>query len=402
MKLKQILFTLLLIISLRDSFAQVNFVNNPSFENFKPSGPSCVDKAYYWSAIDSTKICWGGELRSITLGNAPWMLGVGYSMPHSGKSFIRSTQFCTPLSCTPNMERTYPKNRLRDTLTASKTYCVKMFVSLQDITPYAIQELQLFMADPTIDTIKYCMMPLTYLTPQITNTLGIIGDTSKWVEIRNTFTASGNEVYLVLGCFLPDAAITRTATGTMSGNASEYFFDDISIIDFNLPAYAGPDKNINLGDSAFIGRPPEVGLECLWTSGSFTVGTGGGLWVKPTSPGTYSYVVTQDICGNIKTDTVNVNVSPSLISEHTMFSQSIGLSPQPANDILKVTFRNYSDEIITMEILDTNSKTVYSKNEYLKNNSTIIYTDNLSGGIYYLKIKNSKDQFATKKLTVSH
>ena len=55
-----------------------------------------------------------------------------------------------------------------------------------------------------------------------------------------------------------------------------------------------------------------------------------------------------------------------------------------------------------MEILDTNSKTVYSKNEYLKNNSTIIYTDNLSGGIYYLKIKNSKDQFATKKLTVTH
>jgi len=277
-----------------------------------------------------------------------------------------------------------------------------MWVSLQDVTPQAIDKLQIYLGDITLDTIKYCNTPLIYLTPQISNTLGIIGDTSKWVEVKNTFVANGNEKYLVIGCFVPDAAITRTATGVMSGDFSEYFIDDVSVIDFNLSASAGPDKNINLGDSAFIGRPPEVGLECTWTSGSFTVGAAGGLWVKPTTPGTYSYVVTQNICGNIKTDTVNVNVSPSLISEHTLFGQSIQLFPQPSNDIVKLTFRNYSEETISIEIQDTNGKTVYLKDEYLKNNFTIIRTDNLSDGIYYLKIKNSKDQFATKKLTVTH
>lgn len=85
-----------------------------------------------------------------------------------------------------------------------------------------------------------------------------------------------------------------------------------------------------------------------------------------------------------------------------MFSQSVGLFPQPANDIVKLIFRNYSDETVSIEILDTTGKTVYFKNEFIKNNSIVIPTDNLSDGIYYLKIKSSKDQFATKKLTVTH
>lgn len=377
--------------------AQVNYVSNPSFEVVQIASPNFVNNLYCWKSLDSTKPVGAGAYY-----NYAAIGGIGYCPARTGVNKIRHTMHCTPSTCSYNLSRTYPKNRLTSFLSSGTTYCVKMYVSLQDVCPYAIDKLQIYLGDVSLDTIKYCNTPLIYLTPQISNTLGIVGDTSKWIEIRNTFVANGNEKYLVIGCFVPDAAITRTATGVSSGDWSEYFIDDVSVIDFNLPAYAGPDKNINLGDSAFIGRPPEVGLENIWTSGSFTIGTASGIWVKPISPGTYSYIVTQDICGNIKTDTVNVNVSPSLISEHTMFSQSISLFPQPANDFVKLTFRNYSDESVSIELLDTNGKTVYSKSEYLKNNSTIIPTDNLSDGIYYLKIKNSKDQFANKKLTVTH
>lgn len=400
---RQIILILLTIFSHYAVDAQVNYVNNPSFENRVDNNtPYFASKNYYWKGPDSTQAFSCAVYQSTTVGNAPYCGPIGYCPPHSGASFLRTTLYCTPSTCSYYLARFYPTNRMRDTLTAGKTYCVKFWVSMQDVCPYAIQDLQVYLGDNSIDTIKYCMGPITYLTPQITNTLGIIGDTLNWTEIRNTFTATGNESRLTFGCFLPDAAVTRSVTGFTSGDWAEYFIDDFSVIDFNLPASAGPDKNINLGDSAFIGRPPEVGLECTWTSGSFSVGTGGGLWVKPTSPGTYSYVVTQDICGNIKTDTVNVNVSPSLISEHAMFSQSINLFPQPANDVVKVTFRNYSEEKVLIEIVDTNGKTVYNKDEYLKNNSILISTDILSDGIYYLKIKNSKDQFTTKKLTVTH
>jgi hypothetical protein len=408
MNLRHIIFILLFIFSLRDTVAQVNFVGNPSFEVFHSgcTGVNWTSKLKYWGAIDSAAVgtYGGGSTYNTCYGTVPYAGPGIYQQPRTGNGYARITPYCSTVTCIQYSQRIYPKNRLLSPLTSGATYCVKMWVNLQNNSPYAIDALQIYFGDATVDTIKYCNYELTYLTPQISNTLGVIPDTLKWTEVKGTFVANGTEKYLLIGNFKTDAATASTASlvGSIGGVWSEYHIDDISVIDFNLSVTAGPDKNINLGDSAFIGITPEVGLENTWTTGSFTVGTGSGLWVKPTSPGTYSYVVTQDICGNIKTDTVNVNVAPSLISEHTIFSQSIGLFPQPANDIVRLTFRNYSDETVTIEILDTNGKTVYFKNEFVKSNSTVIPTDNLSDGIYYLKIKNSKDQFANKKLTVTH
>lgn len=389
---------LVLTFILTSVCAQVNYVGNPSFENINCVSPNFIKKCYYWNSIDSTQIICGGAVHHTCFGNVP-NAGPGlFQYPRSGNGYVRVT-FLNP----GGNGRTYPKNRLLTPLVSGKTYCVKMYINRQNCSPQAIDAFQVYLSDNTVDTITKCGVPLTYLNPQIQNPTGnIMNDSLNWAEVSGTFVANGTEKYLVIGNFKSDAATTTSVTGSCSGLWSEYNVDDVSVIDFNLSASAGPDKNINLGDSAFIGIPPEIGLECTWTSGSFTVGTGGGLWVKPTSPGTFSYVVTQNICGNIKTDTVNVNVSPSLISEHTMFSQSVGLFPQPANDIVKLIFRNYSDETVSIEILDTTGKTVYFKNEFIKNNSIVIPTDNLSDGIYYLKIKSSKDQFATKKLTVTH
>ena len=311
--------------------------------------------------------------------------------------------YCTAPICS-SFKRSHARVKLRQTLIAGKVYCAKMHVNLAEVGRYAIDGLQMYFDNGGLDTVSPCGKVISFISPQITNPIGsTINDTLNWISVSGTFTATGTESYLTLGNFLSDAATTKSVTNTsQSTDINFYFIDDVSVLDFNLPATAGPDKNINLGDSAFLGVPPEIGLECTWTSGSFTVGTGGGLWVKPTSPGTYSYIVTQNICGNIKTDTVNVNVSPSLINEHVFFSQSIGMFPQPANDAFKLTFQNYSEEKITIEILDTTGKIVFYKDENLKNNSTTIPTDNLSNGIYYLKIRNSKNQFATKKLTVTH
>ena len=376
--------------------AQVNYVGNPSFENINCVNPNYISRNYYWNSLDSTQLICGGLCYHTCYPNVPYN-GIGrFQYPRTGNGFVRVT-FYNPFGA----GRTYPKNRLLTNLVAGKTYCAKIFINQQNNSPQSTNSFGLYFGDSSVDTISTCGNPLSYLTPQV-QWANFITDTLGWTLVTGTFTATGSEKYLIVGNFSTDAATTASPTGVGSGTWSEYNIDDISVIDFNLSASAGPDKNISLGDSTFIGRPPEIGLECNWTSGSLTVGAGGGLWVKPTSPGTYSYVVTQNICGNIKTDTVNVNVAPSLISEHSMFSQSIGLFPQPANDLVKLTFRNYSDESVSVEILDTNGKTVYSKIETLKNNSTVIPTDNFSDGIYYLKIRNSKDQFATKKLTVTH
>ncbi|MBK7666004.1 MAG: T9SS type A sorting domain-containing protein [Sphingobacteriaceae bacterium] len=229
-----------------------------------------------------------------------------------------------------------------------------------------------------------------------------IGDTLNWIEVSGTFTASGNESYLTLGNFLSDAATTKTVSnGSQTTDLNFYFIDDVSVIDFNLSASAGPDKNIFLGDSAFIGRPPEIGLECTWSSGTVSVGSGGGLWVKPTSPGTYSYVVTQNICGNIKTDTVNVNVSPSSINENTLFSNSIALYPQPAKDVVNISLNYFYEKSIEVRVVDVNARLVRSVELGVRSGLAQMQVSDLSEGVYILELRNSSGQVARKRLVIA-
>lgn len=386
-------------------FGQVNLVGNPSFEVFNigscPPTTNYVADLKYWNCIDSTQRPKAGPTYNTCYGNVPLAAGITYQWPKSGNGFIRSTFYCTSVTCTYTNSRQYPKNRLLTTLTAGKTYCVKMYVNLQNTSPYAIDALQILLADISIDTIKYVNTPLTYLNPQITNTLGIINDTLNWIKVENTFVANGTEKYLVIGNFKTNAATTTSNTGVSSGVWSEYLTDDVSVIDFNLPAYAGPDKNIFLGDSAFIGRPPEIGLECVWTTGTVTVGDGSsaGIWVKPPL-GTYTYVVTQNICGNIKTDTVTVNVSPSGISENTFFANGISLYPQPTKDILNVSLSNYYEPSVQIKIIDINGREILNKELQVTNYKITVSTENISNGVYILQVL-SKNQIAQKRLIIA-
>ncbi len=380
-------------------YGQVNFVSNPSFEIlYDCMPPNYIPKAKYWNCLDSIKPFNVGMNYNTCYPNVP-NTSVGYQWPKTGGGFIRTTFYCTSVTCTYTNSRTYPKNRMISNLIAGKTYCVKMNVNLQNTSPFAIDALQILLADVSIDTIKYVNIPLTYLSPQITNTLGIINDTLSWIEVSNTFVANGTEKYLVLGNFKTDAATTTSATGVSSGVWSEYMVDDVSVIDFNLPAYAGPDKNINLGDSTFIGRPPEIGLECTWTTGTTTVGSGGGIWVKPTSLGTFSYVVTQNICGNIKTDTVFVNMS-SGIAENIAFANSIGIYPQPAKDLLNININYFYENTVKIKITDVTGKEIERKELEITQGKTSLSTSELSSGVYILQITNSKNQIAVKRLVI--
>lgn len=423
---------ILLVFHFNSLLSQINQVGNPSFEIFNSTcaPPNLISKLKYWNSIDSVKLASAGFNYNTCYPNVP-NTSVGYQWPKSGEGFIRLQAYCTTASCTYTASRLYPKNRLLNSLNNGVTYCVKMYVNLQNTSPYAIDALQILLADVTIDTIKYCSVPLTYLTPQITNTLGIINDTLNWIKVENTFVANGTEKYLVIGNFKPDAAVNTASTGVSSGVWSEYMIDDVSVIDFNLPAFAGPDKNINLGDSAFIGRPPEIGLECTWATGSTTIGTGGGLWVKPTSTGTFSYVVTQNICGNIKTDTVNVNVSPGLVNENELFANSISVYPQPAKDVVTISLSKYYESKIEIKVYDLNGRmlrpstssgtapssgfgtapfigsgTNYSSNtatEFTVQDGKVqLDTREFPNGVFVLQITNSNSQTVSKRLIIAN
>jgi hypothetical protein len=407
-KSKQGKFSLLLLFASSCICAQVNFVGNPSFETYVNCslGPFQLYKANYWCSIDSTNsICGGFYFNSCSPGIGSTSTpsnAYSFQYPRTGNGYIMAQIFCDPSACSYPYYRNYPKGRLKSNLIAGKTYCAKMYVNAVNKCQYGIDALQMYFSDGSVDTIQTCGIPLTYLIPQITNILGnVIGDTLNWIEVSGTFTANGTEKYVVIGNFISDGALTKTIINSTYPMWSGYNFDDISVIDFNLSAYAGPDQNISLGDSAFIGRPPEVGLECTWTTGTTSVGTGGGIWVKPTSTGTFSYVVTQNICGNIKTDTVNVNISLG-INENVAFGQSINLYPQPSKNILNISLSNYYEQTIKIRVSDVNGKEIRSSELLVQNGKALVETEELSNGVYIVQFQNGNKQITQKKLVISH
>ena len=124
-----------------------------------------------------------------------------------------------------------------------------------------------------------------------------------------------------------------------------------------------------------------------------------GIWVKPTSLGTFSYVVTQNICGNIKTDTVNVNMS-SGVNENILFAQSIGVYPQPAKDAVNISLSNFYEPTIQIKIYDVNGRLVRNENLAIHNGNTQIETSEFCNGVYTLQLI-SKNQIAQKRLIIT-
>jgi hypothetical protein len=401
---KQYLFLQVLLFSFfSEVYSQVNHVGNPSFENYYSCGsPNYISRAKYWNSIDSTKLGYGGKYFNVCYPNIPFDGVLRYQYPRTGKAFIGATQYCTTTTCAPPVLRQYPKNRLINPLVSGQVYCVKMYVNITNPSPYGNDAMQMYFGDSSVDTISQCGMPLTFLTAQVKNPVGnIIIDTLNWIEVSGTYTATGNEKYLILGNFVPDGSVNSSfINGSQPGVWTDVGYDDISVIPINLSAYAGPDKNIFLGDSAFIGRPPEIGLECTWSTGTLTVGDSAGIWVKPTAPGTYSYVVTQNICGNIKTDTVNVVVSPSSINENAFFANSISIYPQPAKDLVFISLNYFYEPSVSIKIIDVNGREILNKDFQVSNHKAVVSTESLSNGVYILQLI-SKNQIAQKRLIIS-
>lgn len=389
--------------------SQVNLVPNPSFEQLD----SCIvdfQNQFIWPYVpiqlatpwDTLKSGGGGNGGILcnecfnpnpSIGVPKNISGGGgsFQQPRTGKGYIYINFF---KKAAPAVAwRFYSQTPLTTTLTSNKAYCVTFYASFSNRWITAIDELSAYFDDGSIQSVAPAKEALA--SPQIKSPSGVfMMDTLNWMKIQGSFVANGTESYLTLGNFRTDAATNYTI---LSGpGACEYYIDDVSVIELNLPAYAGPDKTIMLGDSTFIGRPPEIGLECTWYNGTVNIGSGAGIWVKPTVNTTY--VVQQDICGLIKTDTVNVIVNYVGINENSVDSKFMKLYPNPTNGefTLESTYANI--ELKEVEITDVTGRTVFKK-EFKSSKTTL--QPNLNNGIYFITLRVSNNETVTKKLIVS-
>ena len=383
----------------------INYVNNPSFEMILPTATvNPFDAVKYWGAIDSTSNA-ASYVYSQTLGTVPYALG--YQWPRSGKSFILSQFYCAASFCS-NSTRFNPRNRLKQVLKPNTAYCAKYYIVNTNNCPVGIDSYGAYFGSSSIDTISHCSIPLTYLIPQVQYIGGIITDTLNWVPITGTFVANGTEKYMVLGNFKSNATTNTVIINSASlpNLSNDVFIDDVSLIELDLPAYAGPDQWCIPGDSVFIGRQPDVGIDedCMWyklPNSTTAIDTVAGLWVKPNT--TTTYLVRQEICGNVKWDLVTVYQSATGLAELEMQSQNLKVYPQPATDEITIELLSNQPhaDFKRMSISNSLGQIIREEEIQFKNNNTIVKTSDLPNGVYMLIIIEKDNFQITKRFVIA-
>ncbi|MDD3875082.1 MAG: T9SS type A sorting domain-containing protein [Bacteroidales bacterium] len=327
----------ILMIAYTVSLAQVNLVANPSFEMIYscPNDFGQIDSAIGWGTL----INGGGgspDLFHACCTN-PFICGVPFNTgnstfqyPHSGNGYVG---IAVAISYYIDNWREYIQSKLKKGLTSGHTYCVKFYASLSDKSHAYIKPLGAYFDDSSVFTPIH--MGLVAVTPQVYNNTQPLSDTINWMKIEGSFVATGTEEYITIGNFFPDSLSQIVYWVTYW--FSTYYIDDVSVIPTNLPAYAGNDTLIQPGDSVFIGRQPEIGLDedCIWFVNGLPIDTVAGLWVWPDS--TTTYVLEQTICGNVSFDTVTVSVYGTGLNEATHgLNRGFGVYPNPTTHQLTI------------------------------------------------------------------
>ena len=405
-KCGKLLMQLTVFLFWHDSHAQRigNYVSNGSFEKLYDCTTNSLLKAKHWMGIDS--LCNVGYVLSVCNGGVPSNPGT-FQYPHSGQSYHWTILYY--IINTPP-QRSYSKNRLKSNLQMGKTYCVKFYVNITNKSTYGMDGFGVYFGDNSIDTISNCTIPLSYIMPQVQNSQGnIITDTLNWVAITGTFTASGNEKFLLLGNFLANNAVDTLMINPAGLPVifTELTIDDVSCIEVNLPAYAGRDTTINLGDSTYIGRDPDFAIDtgCVWyrlPNTTTSIDTISGMWIKPNAPGTYTYVVRQQLeCSALKWDTVVITVRDFDVGirENKLNSWKPEIYPNPAGSKLMIKSTREKEDLIIL-IFDITGREVLSKQLKTDNFTGVVDLD-LPSGAYLVKINNAQIQVLTKNLLIA-
>ena len=377
--------------------AQSNLVPNPSFEMYDTC-PNATDGqslvlAYAWVSGGNTPDYFN-TCSSVSQYAPPISGGGGWQFPRSGNAYAGLFGFFNM-----GVQREYAQISLLDTLIANKCYAISFYVNLRNTCIYATNNIA---ASFTANSFYYSGFGF-YNSPSHIYKFGnpTLRDTLNWIEIKGIYTAQGNERFISIGNFKDDIDtdtlnVNPWPSGTFNG--SYYLIDDISVIPIDsisggMPAFAGNDTSVILGDSVFIGQQI-TNLNCSWYIGSTLIADSvSGLFVNPTVNTTY--IVKQNLCGTITYDTVNVTVLPVGIEENS-WSKKINIYPNPNTGNFSINFSQTGNYLI--EITNSIGVCVF-KDKANTNNYAVNAT--FSSGIYILKIYDSENnKTALKKLVI--
>lgn len=397
----------LFVFSLKGQQQIANYISNGGFEQYYNCTIPVLTSVKSWRSIDSSMSA-NLAYYNVCHPNIPYGT-LTFQWPRSGNALALGSFLCQPPQCQGITNRGYMRNRLKANLIAGKTYCVKFYANISNPASYGLSSMGAYFGDNSLDTITIPTQALTYITPQVENPLtNMVTDTMGWTLITGTFVANGTEKHCVIGNFKSDANTNKVLINptNLPLIGCDVLIDDVSCIPTDLPAYAGPDLWAIPGQTVYIGRTQDVGIDeaCTWYNMSNTLTPIANLagMTLTVALSTQTYIVKQDICGIIKYDTVIVHASGLGNAELQYLNDNLKLYPQPANDFLSIETPVSEEGLFTrLSVCNAIGQAIREEELHFNNGSVKLSVADLPEGFYTLQFSTSKGYTIKKPLVVS-
>ena len=125
----------------------------------------------------------------------------GYQEPQDGDFYAGFRAY----SKSPKLKRSYLQVQLTEKLEENQMYCVSFDISLADLSRYAVPDIGAMLSDRKIERGGTAPIVQKPDVQHKSNKTMVYMD--GWETVCGTFTGSGEEEYLIIGCFGGDASI---------------------------------------------------------------------------------------------------------------------------------------------------------------------------------------------------
>ncbi len=395
-----------LLFSSNSTIAQVNLIPDPSFEDTVNissliNGEFTIQQNLkQWRNLDSTRIHIGfggyfnyNSINGLALPNNFYF----YQHPKSGFGFVSLTNYWVT-SFTVSFHRSFTRTKLLQKLIAGKKYCAKAYLAPFEYQDWYTNGFGMYFDNGQLDTITATDSNGIYdfVNPQI-QAQYIIKDTLNWSLVSGTFVANGSENFITMGNFLSDSATQKDSTwiGVLTNanvcNCGEIAIDQISLIPVDIANWLR-DTMVAVGDSVYIGLPTYEVPDALWYNmQGVQIGQGSGIKVKA-QQGATKYIQSIDVCDKIAFDTLTVYAFPLGSSELQNASPTVILYPNPATNVLNISFQESVPITEHIKIYNAVGALVMQPKSTNQNPQQINIAQ-LSQGLYFVKVRHKMFKF---------
>ena len=222
-------------------FSQENLVPNSDFETanirtLKKMGmmDECIED--WTSATEATCDLFSTGVKGDKAGVPMNMMGT--QTANSGDRYAGFTAYAKDAK---KFQRQYLTIKLTEELEEDVTYCISINVSLSDLSKYAVNGLGVYVSDRKVKQGNSGKMIKDQNVVRHRSNK-VMQSMDQWETICGTFVGTGEEEYIVIGCFEPDAKLDITKVKKPKGvtgvqhMAAYYYVDDVSVVAITAPS----------------------------------------------------------------------------------------------------------------------------------------------------------------------